>query len=611
MIKINKLSRTFDFKVLDNIDCEFECGKIYILKGISGSGKTTLLNILAGLDNGYTGECSYCGKDLKKMTKRENKQYRNGIGYILQDSLLIHHMNVIDNLRFIEDNNQKILYLAKKFGVEHLLYKMPYQLSGGERQRFSLIRSLLGNSKVILADEPTSSLDMKNSMLFASYLNELRQNNKILIIATHKNIYDTIADKIYNIQFGKLKEIKGKVKNTKTIENKKNSALLGTEFKFNLKYNLKYLILRAKKNKSIILNIFLVLLFVLLFFSLAIRFNFKNEYIQYNMNKYPYNVLSLTERDYKYLEELIVRKYDEYVVFADNYNGYVLPNKEDSNLNIPGIIKYGSFPQLDNEILINNEFANLYFPNEKLEKVINKQIEVNGNNFIISGIVMKDVNNYFEVYGCNPYYKNINKGGYNEISSPAIFIPYNTIIKIGKKIESNISLKLVVIDKEITADLYNNKIFTEANKPVLGNYRSWENKIDSVSKDANFIANIFLLLLLFISIVSILFVSNKIGLDLYYRKKELGYLQLFRLSKTRIFFIYVGEYLLNIIKPLFISLILYNIFCLLIYQLYEFNLFLNIEINIILVLAILIYCVTIITIPMLKYMKKDIIELIR
>ncbi len=611
MIKIKKLSRTFDFKVLDNIDCEFECGKIYILKGISGSGKTTFLNILAGLDNGYTGECSYCGKDLKKMTKRENKQYRNGIGYILQDSLLIHHMNVIDNLRFIEDNNQKILYLAKKFGVEHLLYKMPYQLSGGERQRFSLIRSLLGNSKVILADEPTSSLDMKNSMLFASYLNELRQNNKILIIATHKNIYDTIADKIYNIQFGKLKEIKGKVKNTKTIENKKNSALLGTEFKFNLKYNLKYLILRAKKNKSIILNIFLVLLFVLLFFSLAIRFNFKNEYIQYNMNKYPYNVLSLTERDYKYLEELIVRKYDEYVVFADNYNGYVLPNKEDSNLNIPGIIKYGSFPQLDNEILINNEFANLYFPNEKLEKVINKQIEVNGNNFIISGIVMKDVNNYFEVYGCNPYYKNINKGGYNEISSPAIFIPYNTIIKIGKKIESNISLKLVVIDKEITADLYNNKIFTEANKPVLGNYRSWENKIDSVSKDANFIANIFLLLLLFISIVSILFVSNKIGLDLYYRKKELGYLQLFRLSKTRIFFIYVGEYLLNIIKSLFISLILYNIFCLLIYQLYEFNLFLNIEINIILVLAILIYCVTIITIPMLKYMKKDIIELIR
>lgn len=611
MIKIKNLSRTFDFKVLDNIDCEFECGKIYILKGISGSGKTTLLNILAGLDNGYTGECSYCGKDLKKLTKKENKQYRNGIGYILQDSLLISHMNVIDNLRFIEDNNQKILYLARNFEVEHLLYKMPYQLSGGERQRFSLIRSLLGNSKIILADEPTSSLDMRNSMLFAAYLNELRKNNKILIIATHKNIYDTIADKIYNIQFGRLKEIKGKVKNTKTIENKKNNIVLDTEFKFNLKYNLKYLILRTKKNKSIILNIFLVLLFVLLFFSLAIRFNFKNEYIQYNMDKYPYNVLSLTEKDYKYLEELIVRKYDEYVVFADNYNGYVLPNKEDSNFNIPGIIKYGVFPQSSNEILINNEFANLYFPNEKLEKVINKQIEINENNFLISGIVMKDSNNYFEVYGCNPYYKNINKGGYNEISLPAIFIPYDTIIKIGKKIESNISLKLVVIDKKITADLYNDKIFTEASKPVLGNYRSWENKIDSVSKDANFFANMFLLLLLFISIVSILFVSNKIGLDLYYRKRELGYLQLFRLSKTRIFFIYVGEYLLNIIKPLFISLILYNIFCLLIYLLYGFNLFLSIEINIALVLVILIYCIIIITIPMLKYMKKDIIELIR
>ena len=612
MIRIKNLSRKFEFDVLHDINYQFQEGNIYVIKGISGSGKTTLLNIISGLDRNYKGECLFNDLDIKSLTKSETEEYRNNIGYILQDSLLIHNLTVMDNLKFIENNEEKIKTYSKKFGVDHLLSKMPNEISGGERQRFSLIRSLLLDSKIILADEPTSSLDKENSKIFANFIKELKNQNKIVIIATHKDIYDKMADSIINISFGEIKIIK----ENKKKQNKKNlNKILEYHCKkkenFNFKSNFKYINSRIKEHKSIILTLFLITLFIILFFSISLKLNFKEEYIKKRAQLYPYNVLSVNPNSYRYLEDIITKVYDEYIVSEDGYTGYVLTDKEDSNFTIPGIIKYGSFPKNNSEVLVNIEYIKKKNPNMKVENIIGQKIIIKNEKFIISGIIEKGLDNYFEVYECNPYYDNINLQKSNGVSQPAVFIPYEKIKKIGHKVNNEFNLKLVVIDKKMVNDLYNGKVFNELNKPLGGNYQSWENKINSVSKNAVFIANMSLLILIFISLISILFVSNQISINLFYRKKELGYLQLFRVSKKRIIFIYFLEYLLSIGKPLIFSIIFYNIICILLYLLLGYNFFLHVSILLLISVIVIIYCVTITIVPTIKYLKKDIISLIR
>lgn len=156
----------------------------------------------------------------------------------------------------------------------------------------------------------------------------------------------------------------------------------------------------------------------------------------------------------------------------------------------------------------------------KIENIIGQKIIIKNEKFIISGIIEKGLDNYFEVYECNPYYDNINPQKSNGVSQPAVFIPYEKIKKIGHKVSNEFNLKLVVIDKKMVNDLYNGKVFNELNKSLGGNYQSWENKINSVSKNAVFIANMSLLILIFIALISILFVSNQISINLFYRKKR-------------------------------------------------------------------------------------------
>lgn len=156
MIELKNITKKYDRKVLDNVNLKLDYGKIYILKGISGSGKTTLLNIIGGIDNNYEGTYTLDNENIKKL--KNKNQFRKKIGYVFQQSLLISHLSIKDNLLLIKNDYKLVEELSKMFGLQSLLYKMPSELSIGERERVSIIRAIISNPKIIIADEPTGAL---------------------------------------------------------------------------------------------------------------------------------------------------------------------------------------------------------------------------------------------------------------------------------------------------------------------------------------------------------------------------------------------------------------------------------------------------------------------
>ena len=196
-LEIKNVTKKYDRTVLDGVTHTFEYGKLYVIKGVSGCGKTTLLNIMGGLDSNYEGEVLLDGENGKTVLTEK-------VGYVFQQSLLISDLTVKDNLLLINDDIQKADEITERLGVRELYDKYPSQLSGGERQRIAVARALITGVKIILADEPTASLDGTNSALTAQLLAELCGEGCAVIVATHEHYFDTIADEIIHLDYGKI-----------------------------------------------------------------------------------------------------------------------------------------------------------------------------------------------------------------------------------------------------------------------------------------------------------------------------------------------------------------------------------------------------------------------
>ena len=265
MIKLLNIYKKYNNNiVLSNINFTFDCNKIYIIKGPSGCGKTTLLNILSGIDNDYDG-CYY----FNSVNVMENLNYlKKSVGYVFQNSLLISNLTVIDNLLLISTNIDKINYYSELFKVKNILHKYPNQISGGERQRISIIRSLLVDSKLIICDEPTSSLDRKTAKIIVKELSRLKSKKRIIIISTHDDIFDDIADSVIYLDYGRVSN----VKNNETCNNNNEIVYNGKKIIDNFKdIDKKYVKKRIKKNTRTKIIISSMMLFMLIFFGMTIR----------------------------------------------------------------------------------------------------------------------------------------------------------------------------------------------------------------------------------------------------------------------------------------------------------------------------------------------------
>ena len=219
-IKIKNISRKYNknqtIKVLNDISFNFETGKSYSIVGPSGSGKSTLLNLLSLIDTPSSGSIEINKNKINFNDKIENDRIRSkNIGIIYQDKNLLSDFSAIENVylpNLLLSNDKNIsAELAKKIikslGLSSRMNHYPSELSGGENQRIAIARALINNPDIILADEPTGSLDFENAKQIFKILFNLKNKNRIIIFATHNRYFANMAD-------CKIKMIGGKMKIT-------------------------------------------------------------------------------------------------------------------------------------------------------------------------------------------------------------------------------------------------------------------------------------------------------------------------------------------------------------------------------------------------------------
>jgi ABC-type lipoprotein export system ATPase subunit len=200
MLQISNLSKSYPQRglVLNRLELSVSEGDSISISGPSGSGKTTLLNILGLLDRPDAGEILFRGKSILAFNSEESASYRNrNIGFVFQDHLLLPYLTVKENilLPLIPSRLNKDEYLEKvdyanklmeDTGISNLTDKYPFRISGGEAQRVALVRALINKPSLLLADEPTGSLDKTNSENLGNILLKMNREHSItMIIATH------------------------------------------------------------------------------------------------------------------------------------------------------------------------------------------------------------------------------------------------------------------------------------------------------------------------------------------------------------------------------------------------------------------------------------------
>ena len=223
IIEIKNLSKKFihqnDLIVLfKNINFFLKRGELVALTGPSGSGKSTLLHMLAMLEKPSKGNIFFLGKDSQKLKENEKDNLRKkGISIIFQDNNLLNDFNVLENVlmpMIIRNENfntskLKALEILRELKLKDRLKHYPNQLSGGEQQRVAIARSLITESELILADEPTGNLDYKTSKEIFSLFSKFKKLNKAIFFATHNRDLAKKSDYILRISQGNIKRING------------------------------------------------------------------------------------------------------------------------------------------------------------------------------------------------------------------------------------------------------------------------------------------------------------------------------------------------------------------------------------------------------------------
>jgi len=221
-IQLSNISKNFDnlkkIKVLQKISYKFKKGKMYSLMGPSGSGKSTLLNLISLIDRPTSGSIKIENKLIDFNTPNKNDILRaNKIGIIYQQDNLLPDFNSLENiyLASLAAGNDKQTSLnrahklLKQVGLENRSKHYPSELSGGEKQRVSIARALINNPQIILADEPTGSLDLETAKKIFDILKKQLNSNRIIIFATHNRFFANKSDCLLEMVNGNIKTING------------------------------------------------------------------------------------------------------------------------------------------------------------------------------------------------------------------------------------------------------------------------------------------------------------------------------------------------------------------------------------------------------------------
>ena len=223
IIEVKNLVKNYGTKeILKNISFSINKGEIVSIIGESGAGKSTLMRCLNGLEEVNSGSINFYGTDITKLKTSDKNEIKKQMAYVFQDLNIIDNMFVIDNVlvpflnrknfidvllnRFTKEEYERALYCLEKVGISKLAYTKAKYLSGGEKQRVAIARSLAPNVELILADEPISSLDERNSSQIKKIFERINiKKNKTIILNLHNvEIAKKFSDKILALKNGEI-----------------------------------------------------------------------------------------------------------------------------------------------------------------------------------------------------------------------------------------------------------------------------------------------------------------------------------------------------------------------------------------------------------------------
>jgi len=203
-------------QILFDISTDVKAGEIVILTGPSGSGKTTLLTLMGALRSAQEGSVKVLGQELRKASRRKQMKVRRQIGFIFQSHNLLDCLTISQNVQMAmqlagirgRDAQDRIIRVLQRVGLGDHLDKYPGQLSGGQKQRAGIARALVNRPRVVLADEPTASLDKQSGRDVVELIQDLaREDGTAVVLVTHDNRILDVADRILHLEDGHIKSL--------------------------------------------------------------------------------------------------------------------------------------------------------------------------------------------------------------------------------------------------------------------------------------------------------------------------------------------------------------------------------------------------------------------
>ena len=217
-LKLKNISKSYKtektIKVLKSLSQNFEKGKIYSIMGPSGSGKSTLLNLISLIDKPSSGSIMFDDNQINFNNTEDNDIFRaKKIGIVYQQNNLLPDFTALENIYLASlavNNNKELAFikakkLLHKIGLSKRSDHFPSQLSGGEAQRVSIARAIVNDPEIILADEPTGSLDMETAKDIFELLNKQKRSDRLIIFATHNRFFANQADYLLEMRDGSIK----------------------------------------------------------------------------------------------------------------------------------------------------------------------------------------------------------------------------------------------------------------------------------------------------------------------------------------------------------------------------------------------------------------------
>ena len=230
MIRIENLHKSYpmgnrSLHVLKGLDFNVEEGELVAIMGSSGSGKSTLLNILGMLDNYDEGSYTLGDVLIKKMDETKAAKYRNKfLGFVFQSFNLINYKNALENVVLPlyyqgvsrKEREEKALKYLDDVGLKEWANHLPAELSGGQKQRVAIARAMVGEPKVLLADEPTGALDSNTSKEVMDLIQKINKAGKTILVVTHEEDIAQMCSRIVRLKDGVIVEDK-KIKQKKAL----------------------------------------------------------------------------------------------------------------------------------------------------------------------------------------------------------------------------------------------------------------------------------------------------------------------------------------------------------------------------------------------------------